>query len=207
MAAHGRCLLCRGALAAPAAAVAARLRPAAAAAAATRARAPLPPPQPAPLLLLQRAPRRAAAAPRRGWCSAAAGGVTSSAVAATSAGAPLPRKGRVVFLGTPDVAARVLAALFDAAAAPDACFELAGVVSQPGKPRGRGRGRNGGDDAAAAAAAPSPVAALALARGLPPAALLTPASAREPAFLEALQARPSRRERHTHACQNPLYPR
>jgi hypothetical protein len=149
-----RCLLCRGALAAPRAAAASRLLRLAA------LRSSLP-----PLAgCRSRAPRRCGFATA---ASAAAG----------------PRKGRVVFLGTPDVAARVLSALLDAAAAPGACFELAAVVSQPGKPRGRGRG---GD----APPPPSPVAALAAARGVPPDAILTPATAKDAAFLDAMRVRP-----------------
>jgi hypothetical protein len=146
-----RCLLRRGALAAPRAAAASRLRGAFFA-----------PPPPA-------LPARARPARRCGYATSAA----------SASGA---RKGRVVFLGTPDVAARVLSALLDAAAQPGACFELAAVVSQPGKPRGRGRG---GD----APPPPSPVAALASARGVPPQAILTPATAKEPAFLDAMRVR------------------
>ena len=147
-----RCLLCRGALSAPRATAASRLRLAAL------------PASPPPLAGSRaRAPRRCGFA---AFASAAAG----------------PRKGRVVFLGTPDVAARVLAALLDAAAAPGACFELAAVVSQPGKPRGRGRG---GD----APPPPSPVAALAAARGIPADAILTPATAKDAAFLDAMRVR------------------
>lgn len=86
----------------------------------------------------------------------------------------------VVFLGTPECACCVLDALLDAEAAADAPFRLAAVVSQPGKPRGRGRG--------SAPPPPSPVAARALARGVPPERLLTPASARDAAFLEQMKA-------------------
>lgn len=86
-------------------------------------------------------------------------------------------KKRVVFLGTPDVAALVLRKLAAAAAAPDSTFELAAVVSQPGRPRGRSR-----------QAQPSPVEAAAAALGLPPHAILCPERAGDPAFLAALQA-------------------
>jgi len=88
-------------------------------------------------------------------------------------------RARLVFLGTPEVAAGVLGVLLDASQAPGCPFQLAAVVSQPGKPRGRGRQGE---------PAPSPVTALALAWGVPPAAVLTPPTARDPAFLAALRA-------------------
>jgi methionyl-tRNA formyltransferase len=87
----------------------------------------------------------------------------------------------VVFLGTPDCACCVLDALLDASEAADAPFRLSAVVSQPGKPRGRGRGSGG-------APPPSPVAARALERGLSSEQVLTPANARCPVFLAALEA-------------------
>ena len=92
----------------------------------------------------------------RGFVSARAGVGIRSAVSAAGA----PQKQRLVFLGTPDVAASALEAILDAAAEPDALFEVHAVVSQPGKPRGRGRSKS-----ADTPPPPSPVAAAALARG------------------------------------------
>ena len=46
---------------------------------------------------------------------------------------------RVVFLGTPDVAANSLEQLLNAADAPDATFEVVAVVTQPQRIRGRGK--------------------------------------------------------------------
>ena len=90
------------------------------------------------------------------------------------------RKHRVVFLGTPDVAASALDALLDAADEPDCAWEVHAVVSQPGRPRGRGRSKSGPPP-------PSPVAECALRRGVPEDRVLCPVKANEPAFLEALK--------------------
>jgi methionyl-tRNA formyltransferase len=76
---------------------------------------------------------------------------------------------RVVFMGTPDLARTVLAAL-----AEDARWQLAAVVAQPDKPTGRGLQLT-----------PPPVKAEALARGLP---VLQPLKARDPEFLAQLRA-------------------
>lgn len=76
---------------------------------------------------------------------------------------------RLVFMGTPDLARTVLAALAD-----DARFHLLAVVAQPDKPTGRGL-----------QVTPPPVKVEALARELP---VLQPLKAREPAFLEQLRA-------------------
>ena len=130
----------------------------------------------------------ASTAPRRSACAAAAaaGEEVGDAVDDVT-GCPTPtipghlRKQRLVFLGTPDVAAAALEALFDAAAAPDAAFEVHAVVSQPGRPRGRGRSKTGPPP-------PSPVAAAAAARGLPPARVLCPSKANEEDFLAELRA-------------------
>ena len=86
-----------------------------------------------------------------------------------SSGSP-PRL-RVVFLGTPDVVLPVLAALRASQHA-----DLVLVVTAPPARRGRG---------AAAAATPTPVELWAREQGLPCA---TPASVREPAFLQQLLA-------------------
>ncbi|GLI63252.1 hypothetical protein VaNZ11_006151 [Volvox africanus] len=87
------------------------------------------------------------------------------------------RKHRVVFLGTPQVAAGVLQDLLSASQQHDSNFEISLVVSQPGKPKGRGnRGM----------AVPSPVEALA--RDLLPADnILCPVRAKEEDFLRRLE--------------------
>ena len=64
---------------------------------------------------------------------------------------------RVVFLGTPPVAARSLELLHEASRAGRGAFELAGVVSQPPARTGRKK-----------LLTPSPVHALAEEIGLPP---------------------------------------
>ncbi|GIM13357.1 hypothetical protein Vretimale_16514 [Volvox reticuliferus] len=89
------------------------------------------------------------------------------------------RKHRVVFLGTPEVAAGVLQDLLTASQQPDSNFEISLVVSQPGKPKGRGN---------RAVAIASPVEALARDSGLLPAdRILCPARAREEDFLHRLE--------------------
>ena len=104
--------------------------------------------------------------------------VAADGASPTSAGGQ--RKHRVVFLGTPDVAASALDALLDAADEPDCAWEVHAVVSQPGRPRGRGRSKSGPPP-------PSPVAECALRRGVPEERVLCPVKANEPAFLEALE--------------------
>ena len=99
---------------------------------------------------------------------------------------PVPGSKRLVFLGTPDVAAGVLATLLDAAAAPGAAFHVAAVVSQPAKPRGRRKG-GGGSNTSAQAALPSPVAQCALDRGMAPELVLTPPDAKDAQFLETVR--------------------
>ena len=103
--------------------------------------------------------------------------VAADGASPTSAGGQ--RKHRVVFLGTPDVAASALDALLDAADEPDCAWEVHAVVSQPGRPRGRGRSKSGPPP-------PSPVAECALRRGVPEDRVLCPVKANEPEFLEAL---------------------
>jgi methionyl-tRNA formyltransferase len=78
------------------------------------------------------------------------------------------------------VAALVLRRLLDAAAAPGATFEVAAVVSQPGRPRGRGSKR--------AEPQPSPVECLARDAGLPDDRILCPERAGDAAFLATLRA-------------------
>jgi len=135
----------------------------------------------------------AAAAHRR---RAAASSASVSGAATTTTTTTTPRdwsdRHRILFLGTPDVAADVLDALLRASTEPGADFRVVGVVTQPGKPRGRGN---------RAVPLPSPVeAAAAAARrryeeaggpasGLPPPpVVLTPPNARDAAFYEALAA-------------------
>lgn len=98
---------------------------------------------------------------------------------------------RVVFLGTPAVAASSLKRIWDASqtlrateASPQ--FEIVAVVTQPPAPIGRKR-----------VLTPSPVHALAEALGIEP--VLTPASARDEIFLGAL------RELRPHLCVTAAY--
>jgi methionyl-tRNA formyltransferase len=133
----------------------------------------------------------AAAAP----CAAAvaARGPRRAAASATSSAQPHNNeKHRVLFLGTPDVAADVLRELLRASAEPGATFRVVGVVTQPGKPRGRGNRAvpvPSPVEAAAAEAAAAYEAAGGASSGLPPPpVVLTPPNARDPAFYEALQA-------------------
>ncbi|KAK9842062.1 hypothetical protein WJX81_006621 [Elliptochloris bilobata] len=87
-------------------------------------------------------------------------------------------------MGTPEVAAGVLARLLDAAEQPDASFEVAAVVTQPARLQGRaGRGRG-----SRKGVQPSPVAALAFERGIAPQRIMAPETARDEAFLKALAA-------------------
>ena len=100
--------------------------------------------------------------------------------AGTEEGARGVEKSRLVFLGTPECAADVLGRVLDAAERADARFEVAAVVSQPGRPRGRGR--------KSAEPAPSPVAELAMKRGIAEDRILCPVKANEEWFLDALRA-------------------
>ena len=79
---------------------------------------------------------------------------------------------RVVFLGTPSVAARSLELLLGAAKEGDSTFEVAAVVSQPPAPSGRKKKLT-----------PSPVHTLAESMGVP---LMTPPNAKDDDFLTAL---------------------
>jgi len=78
---------------------------------------------------------------------------------------------RIVFMGTPALAAHILERLADAAGP---CFEIAGVVTRPDQPRGRGLKLE-----------PSEVGAVAERRGLP---VLKPAKIRTAEFLAELSA-------------------
>lgn len=83
---------------------------------------------------------------------------------------------KVVFLGTPDVAAKTLEMLLDAASRPESTYEVAAIVTQP--PRAKGRGKK---------VQPSSVQALAEARGVPADRILCPEKASESAFLDQLE--------------------
>ncbi|EFJ26134.1 hypothetical protein SELMODRAFT_173020 [Selaginella moellendorffii] len=87
------------------------------------------------------------------------------------------RKSRLVFLGTPEPAAKVLDSLLDAAAAKDSKFEIAGIVTQPPAARGRGKKQM-----------PSLVAQRALDRQFPPHLIFSPEKASERCFLEELKS-------------------
>lgn len=78
-------------------------------------------------------------------------------------------RSRLVFMGTPEIARLHLAALLA-----EPAFAVAGVVTQPDRPRGR-----------SLAVQPSPVKELALQHALP---VWQPEKARDPALLEAIQA-------------------
>ena len=66
-------------------------------------------------------------------------------------------KKRVVFLGTPDVAATTLQAIYEDSIREDSLYELVGVVTQPPKRRGRKKDK----------LEPSPVAVVAEELGIP----------------------------------------
>mgnify|MGYP002857306562 FL=1 len=104
----------------------------------------------------------------------------ASAVRPAAVAAGSRDKKKLVFLGTPEVAASALEAILDAAEAPDAAFEVHAVVSQPGRPRGRGRSKSGPPP-------PSPVAEAAMRRGIPEDMVLCPVKANEPDFLQRLR--------------------
>jgi methionyl-tRNA formyltransferase len=82
-------------------------------------------------------------------------------------------KARLVFLGTPDVAASSLQLLVSAAQQQDSCFDVVGVVTQP--PRRRKR---------MGAPEPSPVGKLAEEFGI---RVLAPEHAKDPVFLDELE--------------------
>jgi len=83
-------------------------------------------------------------------------------------------KSKVVFLGTPEVAALSLGLLMDAAGAEDSPFEVSAVVTQPPRPKGRGKKLT-----------PSPVQETALAKGLSADRIWAPERASEADFLAA----------------------
>jgi methionyl-tRNA formyltransferase len=93
-----------------------------------------------------------------------------------ASGSEIAKRLRIVFMGTPALAAHILERLADTAALDSATpgFEIAGVVTRPDQPRGRGLRLE-----------PSEVAAVAQRRGLP---LLKPAKIRSAEFLTELSA-------------------
>ncbi|XVE72170.1 hypothetical protein DITRI_Ditri11bG0017200 [Diplodiscus trichospermus] len=108
---------------------------------------------------------------RRFFCFNAA---SSSSVTASSSSS---KKKSLVFLGSPQVSATVLDALFNASASPGSSFEVAAIVTQPPSRRDRGR-----------KVMPSPVAEYALDRGFPSDLIFTPERAGEESFLSSLRA-------------------
>ncbi|KAM7524260.1 hypothetical protein LguiA_014162 [Lonicera macranthoides] len=87
------------------------------------------------------------------------------------------KKKQLVFLGSPQVSASVLDALFNAASASDSLFEVAAIVTQPPSRRDRGR-----------KVMPSPVAQHALDRGFPSDLIFTPLRVGEETFLSNFRA-------------------
>ena len=86
---------------------------------------------------------------------------------------------RVVFLGTPEASSLVLRDLLGAAeasAGSEVPFEVAAVVTRPSKRKTHGKTIEG-----------SPVASVASELGLPESSILSPASARDEAFLDAMR--------------------
>ena len=75
---------------------------------------------------------------------------------------------KMIFMGTPDLAAMVLSSILDAG------YDVAAVVTQPDKPKGRGK-----------ALACSPVKELAIEKGI---AVLQPERAKDEVFIEELRA-------------------
>ncbi|KAL3813303.1 hypothetical protein ACJIZ3_014571 [Penstemon smallii] len=99
-------------------------------------------------------------------------------ISAAASSPPLTsHKKRLVFLGSPQVSASVLDALFYASSAADSLFEIAAIVTQP--PSGRDRGRK---------VLPSPVAQHAMDKGFPSDLIFTPVKAGEESFLSSFKA-------------------
>ncbi|XP_042026084.1 methionyl-tRNA formyltransferase-like isoform X1 [Salvia splendens] len=96
---------------------------------------------------------------------------------AASSPATSSHKKRLVYLGSPQVSASGLDALFTASSAPDSSFEITAIVTQP--PSARDRGRK---------VMPSPVAQHALDRGFPSDLIFTPIKAGEESFLSSFKA-------------------
>ncbi|XP_065848673.1 uncharacterized protein [Euphorbia lathyris] len=112
---------------------------------------------------------------RRFFCSASP--VSPAPTLAVATSASTSKKKPLVFLGSPDVSATVLDALFNASSAPMSIFEVAAIVTQPPSRRGRGKRMM-----------PSPVAQFALDRSFPSDLIFTPERAGEDAFLCSLKA-------------------
>ncbi|KAL4857185.1 Methionyl-tRNA formyltransferase [Chlorella vulgaris] len=123
-----------------------------------------------------RAPSRPATGAAAGARPAASRCVATRSQSATTQ--PFPDKKRVVFCGTPEVAALVLQRLLTAAAQPNASFEVAAVVTQPPRPTGRGNRK---------VPQPSPVQVVAQEAGMSAAAILAPERPGDAGFLAALQ--------------------
>ncbi|KAI3431953.1 uncharacterized protein J3R85_007836 [Psidium guajava] len=102
---------------------------------------------------------------------------TVSPSTSSSSATPTAKKKPLVFLGSPQVSATVLDALFNASSSQDSPFEVAAIVTQP--PARRDRGKK---------ILPSPVAQYALNRGFSPELILTPEQAGEDSFLYTLRA-------------------
>ncbi|KAH6784666.1 formyltransferase [Perilla frutescens var. hirtella] len=113
---------------------------------------------------------------RRFYCISAAASSPASSAASSSHNLTSHKK-RLVYLGSPQVSASVLDALFTASSPPDSLFEIAAIVTQP--PSGRDRGRK---------VMPSPVAQHALDRGFPSDLIFTPIKAGEESFLCSFKA-------------------
>jgi methionyl-tRNA formyltransferase len=102
-------------------------------------------------------------------------------VCSSASGRPSHKK--VVFLGTPEVASRVLVDLIHASreslSNPNCShpWEISAVVTQPGRPKGRGK-----------VPQPSPVYSTAVELGIPESMILCPAKASEEDFLLQLEA-------------------
>ncbi|KAG8384149.1 hypothetical protein BUALT_Bualt04G0088200 [Buddleja alternifolia] len=109
-------------------------------------------------------------------CIPAAASSPSSATTAASRNLTSHKK-RLVFLGSPQVSASVLDALFNASSDLDSTFEIAAIVTQP--PSGRDRGRK---------VMPSPVAQHALDKGFPSDLIFTPVKAGEESFISSFKA-------------------
>ncbi|KAL3640397.1 hypothetical protein CASFOL_015365 [Castilleja foliolosa] len=103
----------------------------------------------------------------RRFCCLSAAASSPSSLGPQSSSLTTQKK-RLVFLGSPQVSASVLDALFSASSAPDSLFEIAAIVTQP--PSGRDRGRK---------LMPSPVAQYALDNGFPSNSIFTPVKAGE----------------------------
>lgn len=117
-------------------------------------------------------PLLVSAAPRRVPVLIAPRGATSTDWRLFATGAT-QAKNRVVFLGTPEVAAESLKMIYEDSQRPDSLYEIVGVVTQPPKRRKRM-----GDVIA------TPVGEVAKNLGIP---VIAPESAKDPLFLEDLE--------------------